>query len=154
MIGWFYNANMQIIQTEDYVILSAEMTHDARIIPLSRKQSTPDFAQWMGRSLGHWEGDTLVIETKKFRPEQSWFFFRHSDQMEAIERFTLVSPDEIFYSYTITDPEILNAPVTVEKNIVRRAAGEYVYEYGCHEGNYSLPGILAGARRLEMEAQQ
>jgi len=153
MVGWFYNANMQIIQSADYVILSAEMTHDVRIIPLDPAMPIPAYAQWMGHSTGYWEGNTLVVESKKFRPEQSWFFFRHSDQLEVIERFTLSSPDEIYYSYTITDPEILSEPVTVERNITRRALGEYVYEYACHEGNYSLPGILAGARRLEQEIQ-
>lgn len=154
MIGWFYNANMQIIQTEDYFIISAEMTHDVRIISLNREQATYDFPQWMGYSRGHWEGDTLVVETTDFRPEQSWFAFRMSGQLTATERFRLSSPNEIYYSFTLTDPEILTEPVMVEKNIVRRLAGEYVYEYGCHEGNYSLPGILAGARRQELDNQR
>lgn len=152
MIGWFYNANMQIVQTADYFILIAEMNQDTRIIHLNRQQAPSEYPQWMGHSIGHWEGDTLVVETSQFRPEQSWIAFRMSGQLQVKERFTLISEDEILYSYTFTDPEIYTEPVTVEKSIVRRAPGERLYEYSCHEGNYSLPGILAGARRLEQEA--
>ena len=152
MVGWFYNANMQIVQTRDYVMILAEMNHDARIIPLRSGQPDYYFPQWMGNSAGHWEGDTLVVETKDFRKEQSWFAFRMSEKLTVTERFTLVSDDEMFYSYTFTDPTIYTAPVTVEKNIVRRPDGESVYEYACHEGNYSFASILAGARRLELSA--
>ena len=109
------------------------------------------FAQWMGHSSGQWDGDTLIVTTTGFRPEQSWFAFRMSEQLEVIERFKLVTPDEIHYSYTFEDPKIYTEPVTVEKNIVRRSKGENLFEYACHEGNYSYPGILAGARRLEFE---
>lgn len=150
-VGWFYNANMQIVQTEDYVMLLAEMNHDARIIPTSGEPRKNNHPQWMGNSVGTWEGDTLVVETTDFRPEQSWFAFLMSDQLKITERFKLVADDEILYSYTIYDPEIYTEPVTVEKNIVRRAAGEHVFEYACHEGNYSFPSILAGARRLEQD---
>ena len=150
-VGWFYNANMQIVQTEDHVMLLAEMNHDARIIPISAGQREYSHPQWMGNSVGRWEGDTLVVETTGFRPEQSWFAFLMSDQLRITERFKLIADDEILYSYTIHDPEIYTEPVTVEKNIVQRAEGEHVFEYACHEGNYSFPSILAGARRLEQE---
>jgi len=151
MVGWFYNANMQIVQTRDYVMLLAEMNHDARIIPLKIDRPSFGISQWMGYSVGYWEGDTLVVNTTDFRPEQSWFAFRMSDQLTVTERFTLVSDDEIFYSYTFADPAIYTEPVTVEKNIARRRDGEQVYEYACHEGNYSFSSILAGARRLEVD---
>ena len=122
------------------------------LFPLDRESRVDAYPQWMGRSSGHWEGATLVVETSQFRPEQSWFALRMSDQLQVTERFTMVSDDELLYSYTMSDPEIYSEPVTVEKNIVRRAAGESVYEYSCHEGNYSLPSILAGARRQEADA--
>ncbi len=154
MIGHFYNANMQIYQTEDYVVILAEMNHDARIIPINGKPQNNEFTNWMGNSAGHWEGDTLVVETRNFRPEQSWTFWKMSEQLEVVERFTLVANDEIYYSFTATDPEIFSEPVTFEKNIVRRAPDEPIFEYACHEGNYSLPGILAGARRQEMDEEQ
>ncbi len=153
MIGWFYNANMQIVQTNDYVMILAEMNHDARIIPLSTESTAVFHNQWMGTSRGYWDGDTLVVETSGFRPEQSWFAFVMSDQLEVTERFTLVAENEIHYSYTFIDPKIYSEPVTVEKNITRRGAGEHVFEYACHEGNYSTPSILAGARVQELDSQ-
>jgi len=149
MVDWFYNANMQIVQTEDYFVLLAEMNHDARIIPISGQQGIANYPQWMGNSQGHWEGDTLIVETTDFRAEQSWFAFVMSDQLQVTERFKLTSSNEILYTYTFYDPQIYTEAVTVEKTIARRAPGEQVFEYGCHEGNYSIPGILAGARRQE-----
>ncbi len=151
MVSWFYNANMQIVQAEDYVMLLSEMNHDARIIPLDAESSAHSHANWMGNSIGHWEGDVLVVETSGFRPEQSWFAFPMSDQLRVTERYELTSNDEIRYSYTFTDPEFYTEPVTVEKNITRRAEGEVIFEYACHEGNYSMASILAGARRQEAD---
>ena len=150
MVSWFYNANMQIIQTAEYVVILAEMNHDARIIPLADSESEKTTPQWMGKSRGRWEDDSLVVETSNFRPEQSWFAFLMSDQLSVSERFTLIGNDEILYSYTFTDPKIYTAPVTVEKTITRRRAGENLFEYACHEGNYSTPSILAGARVQEL----
>jgi len=152
MIGWFYNANMQIYQTEDFVIINAEMNHDARIIHLNQQAREHAYPQWMGYSYGNWEGDTLVVNTSQFRPEQSWLAFRMSGEIAVREEFSLIDDDTIFYRYTVTDPVIYSEPFTVEKTISRRAVGEAIYEYACHEGNYSLPSILAGARRQEMDA--
>ena len=154
MIGWFYNANMQIVQTENYFIILAEMNHDVRIIPLNREQPSHDFPQWMGNSHGYWDGDTLVVETTDFRPEQSWFAFRMSGQLASTERFRMNSANEIYYSVTLTDPELLTEQVVVEKNIARRSPDEHIYEYACHEGNYSMPSILAGARRQESDSRK
>lgn len=151
LVGWFYNANMQIVQTEDYVMLLSEMNHDARIIPLNRESPAYEFSTWMGHSTGRWENDTLVVETTGFRPEQSWFFFRMSGQLKVTERYSLVAPNEILFSASFVDEEIYSEPVRIEKSISRRAGGEHIFEYSCHEGNYSFPSILAGARRLESE---
>ena len=151
MVSWFYNANLQIVQTEDYVMMLSEMNHDARIIPLTQTRAGNTQALWQGNSIGHWDGDVLVVETTGFRPEESWFAYRMSDQLQVTERFELVSEEEIRYSYTFTDPEIYTEAVTVEKNITRRAPGEELFEYACHEGNYSMASILAGARRQEAD---
>lgn len=152
MTGWFYNANMQIVQTQDHVMIMGELTHDARIIPLVSASAETASSQWMGRSVGRWEGDTLIVETAHFRPEHSWWYLRMSEQLKVTESFELINENEILYRFTLHDPAIYTEPVTVEKNIVRRSPGEYIYEYACHEGNYSLPSILAGARRQEADA--
>ncbi|MFT6092184.1 MAG: hypothetical protein ACJA2Q_000066 [Pseudohongiellaceae bacterium] len=153
MTGWFYNANMQIVQTQDHVLILGELTHDARIIPLDSPLAESASAHWMGRSVARWEGDTLIVETAHFRPEHSWWYLRMSDELKVTESFKLINENEILYRFTLNDPAIYTDPVTVEKNIVRRAPGEYIYEYACHEGNYSLPSILAGARRQEADAR-
>ena len=150
MIGWFYNANMQIVQSSGHVLIKGEM-HAPRIIPLAAEHDTHGLRKWMGDSIGQWENDIFVVHTKNFRPEQSWFFFKLSSELEIIERYRLVSKDEIFYQYVVTDPLIYALPFTVEMNIVRRPAGEHLYEYACHDANYSLRGILAGARMRESE---
>jgi hypothetical protein len=152
MTGWFYNANMQIVQTGNHVMIMGELTHDARIIPLDAPSAELASAQWMGRSAARWEGDRLIVETVHFRPEHSWWYLRMSDELKVTESFELITENEILYRFTLIDPAIYTEPVTVEKNIVRRAAGEYIYEYACHEGNYSLPSILAGARRQEADS--
>lgn len=150
MIGWFYNANMQIVQSSGYVVIKGEM-HPPRIIPLAREHDPHGLRKWMGDSIGQWESDTFVVHTKNFRPEQSWGFFKLSSELEIVERYTLVSEDEIFYQYVVTDPQIYALPFTVEMSIIRRRAGERIYEYACHEANYSLRGILAGARMQELD---
>jgi hypothetical protein len=152
MTGWFYNANMQIVQTQDHVMIMGELTHDARIIPLDSPLAESASAHWMGRSVARWEGDTLIVETAHFRPEHSWWYLRMSDELKVTESFELINHNEILYRFTLNDPAIYTEPVTVEKKLVRRAPGEHIYEYACHEGNYSLPSILAGARRQEADA--
>lgn len=148
-----YNANYQIVQTRDYVMILGEMVHDARIIRLKSEHRAGSVKSWLGDSVGYWEGDTLVVQTTNLRPEISHFRLISSDQLELTERFTLVGENEIFYSFTVTDPKIYTRPFTEELTLRRRARGEYLYEYACHEGNYSLPGILSGARRQEADQQ-
>ena len=148
------NPHMEIIQTKDYVVVLSEMIHDARIIRLNGSHRDLGFPTWMGESVGHWEGDTLVVHTKNFRPEQSSgrMALPLSEALEITERYTLVSDDEIHYAFTAIDNNAFSQPIEGERIISRNAAGEHVYEYGCHEGNYSLPGILRAARRADVEA--
>ena len=148
-----YNSNYQIVQTQDYVMLLGEMVHDARIVRLDSNHLTGGMKSWLGDSIGHWEADTLVINTKNFRPEISHFRVVSSEQMELIERFRMVNDNEIFYSFTVTDAEIYSQPFTEELTLRRHQAGAFLYEYACHEGNYSFAGILAGARRQEADAR-
>lgn len=153
MMAWAYNANYQIVQTEDYFMLMSEMAHDARIISIGSEHRENEFAKWFGNSIGHWEGDTLVVHTTGFHPQQSNFFMKSSDQFEVTEYFELVSDGEIFYRYTVTDPAIYSQPFALEMQLLRKTDGEQIYEFACHEGNYSLPSILAGARRAESDAR-
>ncbi|GJM12542.1 MAG: hypothetical protein DHS20C12_09450 [Pseudohongiella sp.] len=153
MMAWTYNANYQIVQTADYLMLLSEMAHDARIIPIDAEHQSPGFSKWFGDSVAHWEDDTLVVHTTGFHPQQSNFFIKSSDQFEVTEYFSLLSEEEILYRYTVTDPVIYSQPYTIEMQLLRKADGEQIYEFACHEGNYSLPSILAGARRAEADAQ-
>ena len=106
----------------------------------------------MGDSVASWEGDTLVVHSINFRPEQSSSrTITLSDEFELTERYTLVSDDEILYEFTVVDNKAYEQPFSGQRILTRNHPEERVYEYACHEGNYSLPGILAGARLLESE---
>ena len=146
------NPNLQIVQTEDYLMIMTEMIHDARIIRIGDEHFKHNIPQWMGDSVAHWEGYTLVVLSKNFRPEQSSSrSIIISEDFELIERYTLVGDDEIHYGFTVHDEQAYTQPFSGERVLSRNAPKEKVYEFACHEGNYSLPGILAGARRLESE---
>lgn len=145
MIPLLYNNNYQIVQTGDEVAILVEMVHDVRIIRLNGQHAPSHVRTWMGDSIGRWEGDTLVIETTNFRPEQS--FRGASDNLKVTERLTRVAPDKILYRFKVEDPSTFTAPFSGE--IAMNASKGPIYEYACHEGNYSLPGILAGARADE-----
>lgn len=149
-----YNNNTQIVQNRDYVVLLAEMNHDARIIRLNSEFRDPPTYDWMGDSIGHYEGDTLVVETTNFHPQQSFrssltHRFYASTKAHVTERFTRVSDDVILYEFTVSDPENYSQPWRGELPMNR--SDEPIYEYACHEGNYAMPGILAGARRAEAD---
>ncbi len=131
-----------------------EMVNDARIIRLNSTHQPSHIKKWMGDSIGHYEGDTLVVHTQNYRAEQSNMRLRSSEALQVTERFTPVSDNEIHYTYTVDDPVIYSRPFTVELPLNRRAAYERLYEFACHEGNYSLPGILGGARRQEHDNQR
>ena len=105
----------------------------------------------MGDPVASWEGDTLVVHSNNFRPEQSSSrSITLSDEFELTERYTLVSKNEILYEFTVLDSKAYERPFSGERILTRNRPEERVYEYACHEGNYSLPGILAGARRLDL----
>jgi hypothetical protein len=141
-----YNQNLQLFQTEDYVALLTEMIHTTRIVPLDGRPRLPDgIRQWSGDSRGHWEGDTLVVETSNFNDERRWR--GSSKNMKLIERFTRVDADTLEYTYTVTDPETWTRPWTA--SIPLRRSDLPLYEYACHEGNYSMPNILSGQRAVD-----
>ena len=142
----YSNNNMQVFQTPEYVAIYHEMIHDVRIIPLDGRPHLDErICQWRGDSRGHWEGDTLVVETTNFSAQTS--FNGSGPNMRLIERFTLTDADSLHYEYTINDPESFTKPWTVVLPM-RRTEGP-VYEYACHEGNRSMTMILEIARAQE-----
>ena len=148
MLPTMYNSYYQIVQSPGYVTILVEMVHDARIIRIGGKHQPNSIRKWMGDSVGRWEGDTLVVETINFRPEQS---FRGTSENAVItERFTRVARDKILYRFTVDDPTAFTAKFTGE--LAFTGVQENVYEYACHEGNYGLPSILSGAREEEKKA--
>ena len=146
-----YNNNLQIFQTPDTVVIFNEMIHDARIVPLDGRPHLDDgIRQWMGVSRGQWEGDTLVVETTNFLRETH--FQGSSANLHLIERFTRINEDRLLYEYTISDPTTFTRPWTVQMPMKRSDAN--LYEYACHEGNYGMFNLLAGARAEEKEAAE
>src|SRR5213594_1323017 len=141
-----YNSYYQIFQTRDTVVILMEMIHDARIIPLDgRLHVGENIRQWLGDSVGHWEGDTLVVDTTNYSPKSN---FRGSHQnLHVIERFTRVSPSRIDYQITLDDPATWVRPWTLM--IPLKKTNEEIYEYACHESNEAMVGILSGARAKE-----
>ena len=155
-----YNQNVQVFQTPDRVVLVTEMVHTPRVVPLDgRPALNSDIRQWSGDSRGHWEGDTLVVETANFKDERRWIPLGtapagtgSSANMTLVERFTRVDVDTLEYTFTVTDPEIWTSPWTASQPM--RRTDIPMFEYACHEGNYSMEGILAGARAEERAAAQ
>jgi hypothetical protein len=141
-----YNNDIQIVQTREQVVILNEMIHDARVIPLDGcPHVSPDIRQLLGDSRGHWEGNTLVVDTTNFNGENS---FRGSDaNLHLTERFTRVSPNLIQYEFTVDDPTAFTRAWSAR--IPLNKTPDRVYEYACHEGNYALTDILAGARAAE-----
>ena len=141
-----YNNNYQIVQTADYVVILIEMIHDSRIIPLNLRPHLPsDVQQWMGDSRGRWEGDTLIVQTTNFTDRTN---FRGSgENLQVIERFTRVDEDTLLYQFTVDDPQSFTQPWSGEIPM-KKTAGP-IFEYACHEGNYSMANILAAARAQE-----
>jgi hypothetical protein len=151
MLPVLYNNHYQIMQNRDEVMIAVEMVHDVRHIRLNdTAHKPPGVRLWMGDSIGHWEGDTLVVETTNFRRDQT-FRGATADQ-KVVERFTRISPQQILYQFEVVDPAAFTAPVKGEESF--NATKDMVYEYACHEGNYALPGILAGAREEEKKGKE
>ncbi len=140
-----YNNNVHIFQAPGYVALLNEHIHNVRIIPID--QPHLELPQWVGSSRGHWEGETLVVETKNFLRETN--FAGSSKDTHLIEKFTRVDADTVVYEFTIEDPNNYTRPWTVV--IPFRRTDGVLFEYACHEGNYGLTGILAGARKLNTQ---
>jgi hypothetical protein len=154
MLPVLYNNHYQIVQSPGHVMILVEMNHDARIVRLGGEHLPSNIRPWLGDSIGHWDGDTLVIETTNMNPGQSLReCIRHriyfSPNVKVTERLKRVGPNELEYSFTIDDPDAFTQPWRGE--MPWHAAPGPIYEYACHEGNYSLPGILAGARQQEKD---
>ncbi len=147
-IGSWYSSNYQIFQVPGYVVVYQELIHEPRIIPLDGRPHLPESVrQWLGDSRGHWEGDTLVVETTNFTPKTN---FRGSrDTLHLTERYTRVADDTLDYRFTIDDPHTFQRPWTVVRPMNRITDRVSIFEYACHEGNYAMEGILAGARAEE-----
>ena len=140
-----YNNYKRVVQTEDHIMILIEMVHDARIIRLNDEHPSPEERRWLGDSIGWWEGDTLVIDSVHFRPDG---FLRGATQdLHVTERLTLKPDGNILYHFTMDDPATWEAPWSGE--YIWKRDSERVYEYACHEGNYSMGGTLRGARILE-----
>jgi len=153
MLPGFYNHNYQIIQAPGYVAILVEMIHDMRVIPLDgRPHLGKGVGQWLGDPRGHWEGNTLVVETTNFNDKvfergAAWGF---GGTMRMTERFTRVDAEHMNYEFTIDDPATFTRPWTVSAPMTNIKGP--ILEYACHEGNYALPGILGGARADEKKA--
>lgn len=157
MMGTLYNSTYRFVQTDDYVVIEVEMVHDARIVPIyanaaeARANLRPAaLQQWFGDSRGWYENGELVVETVNINPQQ---MTQSSVPITAAgkitERFSRYSDTEIVYQFTVEDANLYSQPWTAELSF--HAGDGQMYEYACHEGNYAMPGILAGARRLEAE---
>ena len=141
-----YNQNIQILQTPDHVVIVNEMVHDARVIPMDGRPHVPEhLRQWRGDSRAHWEGGTLVIETANFYAQTS--FRGSSPNTRLVERFSLVDSATLGYEFTVEDPTTWEKPWTVQFTMKKTDAS--LYEYACHEGNYGMTNLLAGARIQE-----
>jgi len=145
MLPVLYNNNYQIVETADTIMILVEMVHDVRVIRMNQPHVAPDVKKWVGDSVGHWEGDTLVVDTTNFRPEVR--LRGSSDSLHVIERFERIDANTILYRATIEDTNTFTHPWTVEYPF--RATAGPVYEYACHEGNYAMQDIMGGARRME-----
>jgi len=156
-----YNNNAHILQAPGYVAIVMEQIHEARIIPLDRRPHvSQNIRQWLGDSRGHWEGNTLVVVTTNLADKvsalQPWADFNSwngsGETLRLVERFTRVGADTIAYRVTVEDPKMYTRPWTVAFPMTK--SQEQIYEYACHEGNYAMEGILAGARADEKAAQE
>jgi len=148
MLPTAYNNTYRIVQTPGYVAIQIEMFPHVRLIPVAERRELGDNVRlWLGDSRGHWEGDTLVVETDHFTDKAS--YQGSAENMRIVERFTRVNDEAIDYQLTVEDPTTFTAPWTAAVPMTR--TDEDLYEYACHEGNYGLEGILSAARSAERE---
>jgi hypothetical protein len=146
MIPYRYNSNYQIVQTDDAVVVVAEMVHDARIIHFDRRSHLPStIRQWLGDSVGHWEGTTLVVDTTNFNDAGGFYgdageMYGWDRNMHVVERFSLLDANTILYRFEVEDPTAYTKPWKGELTMTRIVNPPF--EYACHEGNEDLPNIL------------
>jgi len=146
-----YNQNVQVFQTPDHVALMTEMVHTVRVIPINDQPGLDNSVrQWSGDSRGYWDGDTLVVESENFLDHEAYSTWRGSStDMKLVERFRRLDADTLVYEFTVTDPATWEASWTVQHEM--KLNGLPMFEYACHEGNYSMPQMLGGARALEAQ---
>ncbi|HCE03769.1 MAG TPA: hypothetical protein DEQ98_11080 [Acidobacteria bacterium] len=148
-----YNNNVQLFQAPGWVVLLNEMVHDVRVVPLDGRDALPsNLQQWLGSSRGHWDGDTLVVETTNFTNKTgsfntSFVSWGSAEHLTLVERFTRVDADTVMYEWTVNDPDTWTQAFTGQFPMLR--ADEPLYEYACHEGNYGMQNLLSGARAAE-----
>ena len=148
MVPSAYNNNVQIVQTRDRLVIVNEMIHSARIVDLTRRTHHPSTVRFLtGDSIGHWEGETLVVDTTNFLKEGA--FRNATPNMHLVERFTRVDRDTLRYDFTVEDPATWAKPWSASIPMVR--TDEQMFEYACHEANYALEGVLKGARYQEKQ---
>jgi hypothetical protein len=156
MLPYSYNSNYQILQTKDAVVVHVEMIHDARIIRMDGSPHLPgDIRRWMGDSIGHWTGDTLIVDTTNFNDAGGFYGdaggnFGWDRNLHLVERFSLLDADTLLYRFEIDDPTAFTQPWKGELTMTRSSGP--IYEYACHEGNYSLTNLLRGYRASERPA--
>ena len=144
-------AESEILQTPGYVVMLMQSNNDVRIIPLDGRPHLPqNVGQWLGDARGHWEGDTLVVETTNFHQQRNWR--GSADGLKLVERFTLVDPKTIRYEFTVDDPTTWTKPWSVESPLPRIEPP--IYEWACHEQNYGLMNVVKGAQVREVEAKR
>jgi hypothetical protein len=150
MFPYRYNSNYQIVQTQNELVVHAEMIHDTRIIPLDGRPHLPSTVRlWLGDSVGHWEGRTLLVDTANFNDAGGFYgdaggMFGFDRNLHIVERFSFLDSDTILYRFEVDDPSAFTRPWKGEVTM-QHASGQ-IYEYACHEGNYALPSLLRGFR--------
>ena len=147
MLPGLYNNFKRIVQAEDHVMILVEMVHDARIVRMNAEHAPDGVRRWLGDSIGHWDGNTLVVDTTNFRAETG--LYGGDENLHLIERFTQLEDGNLLYDFTVDDPTAWTGPWSGQ--YVWKKTDKPVYEYACHEGNYAMGNILRGARRLERE---
>jgi hypothetical protein len=145
--NYFYNNLKQIVQTPTTVTILNEMVHDARVVRIGAAHLPPSVRRWNGDSIGHWDGNTLVVDTTNFTEKTQ--FQGASSKLHVVERFTRIDDKALLYRFTIEDPDTWGRPWTGEYPWV--ATDEQIYEYACHEGNHAMENMLSGARARDRE---
>jgi hypothetical protein len=155
MMPAIYGNSYRIVQGQGFVAITYEMIHETRVIPIEtqpRPHVGKNVHMDMGDARGHWEGDTLVVETTNFHP-RSVYRNANPDALRLVERFTRVSPDKVKWSVTVNDPTTWTRPWTFAMNLTRGGADKQPFEYACHEGNYGMEHALLAARKADADAE-